>query len=808
MITVCVRFWVTALILAIGIGFNSRVIFAITLTEIDRVLATSNSLDDFLNSPNQQERYFKALQEYYGNEKFDRTMYDHMLNQLRELQAKVPEVAIRFWEIPDQRKFFKFQSSVVPPVYIGPPHGITFERAREGPFRIVLDAFGTRKNSAHFYRDLVTLKKKFHDLNKKLKNLNGRQSTQLQSAFYQSLKRDPNITQLAQWELNTQLNDLLRSLDGSSEGVITTFQNIDNFKRNPSVILGSRQHDPVLRFLANVVRDLVPSSSEIIAQHSTLFASRSNVLGDLELKPLPRRIHGVWKGIPLKECVGGSECHNLTPERWATVALKDTDVLNLERQGRYVGYVQVVPILGPDGKIYSSVDFGATHFAETFSRQFGESTITAPLYEHFLAQYAATMPQSWGGVVFSDSTAINNANVLTVLHKSAEYKNGRVLGSPHQFSHLDTLGSQIIAASPRHALVGSTSDHIGTYSNRMIFDAFVKNATELKLFPIKTELAQMMREPQVITTYSPQTVITTSNRYKAEKKRYPLKTYSFIQSENNSNAQKLIHAQLDNSSAFDRSVIEFINAIDQNRVTVGDWAYLQQYMIRTKEMDIYAYRREMSVITAMLKIATDPRAPAGFVSLAYERANSTYNDIAFTQLRKLYEREFQIVKEKSGIALGSDSTTYTQKLQFERHFTQEISGEQNSLNRERIISAFGRWYRSVGPDQVVQADKEMHSMITFLRTVDGPERKALAQSLLSAVLNNDQMGNLQSYYRLLDLNSPSAENPRAFFRSQVLSSITQDRGASVADLVNVVIDMTLSAKSSGCLATPIRRILQ
>ena len=76
-----------------------------------------------------------------------------------------------------------------------------------------------------------------------------------------------------------------------------------------------------------------------------------NAVSVYGFEPIPRRIHGLWKGVPLGECVGGS-CDSLahtTPERWATVALAHAELYHVEVSGGYRGFVQVVPITRAGG---------------------------------------------------------------------------------------------------------------------------------------------------------------------------------------------------------------------------------------------------------------------------------------------------------------------------------------------------------------------------------------------------------------------------------------------------------------------------
>ncbi len=110
----------------------------------------------------------------------------------------------------------------------------------------------------------------------------------------------------------------------------------------------------------------------------------------------PRRFHGIWRGIPLNECVGGNckYLDNLTPERWATVALDKSQLHFVERNGVYHGFMEAVPgTLGKD--TYATVTFGAPDVRK--------------IYREWYAEATRTMPSDWKGFVVSSTTDLNNA---------------------------------------------------------------------------------------------------------------------------------------------------------------------------------------------------------------------------------------------------------------------------------------------------------------------------------------------------------------------------------------------------------------
>jgi hypothetical protein len=207
---------------------------------------------------------------------------------------------------------------------------------------------------------------------------------------------------------------------------------------------------------------------------------------EYEFNTLPRRIHGVWKGVPLNECVGGNceSIKSLTPERWATVALEDTQVFNIERDGSYLGFVQYVPLKAKDG-IYASVDFGAPILRnKILVRDPDGNPITRTFYEVWLESAVKHKPNEWSGFIVGESDAINNAGVLGEVRESASFLAGRYLGKPTEtLQHIDPMASKIVAIAPK-------SEHAAMYGGNMIADALVPDAravTVLNSEAIKSE---------------------------------------------------------------------------------------------------------------------------------------------------------------------------------------------------------------------------------------------------------------------------------------------------------------------------------
>jgi hypothetical protein len=88
----------------------------VSLADLDRIITEARDLNDFLaenpRSNEIRERYFRALQNYYGSEKFPRVSFNAVLTQMREVNRSVPGFATRIWETTRLGQSFTIEAAV------------------------------------------------------------------------------------------------------------------------------------------------------------------------------------------------------------------------------------------------------------------------------------------------------------------------------------------------------------------------------------------------------------------------------------------------------------------------------------------------------------------------------------------------------------------------------------------------------------------------------------------------------------------------------------------------------------------------
>lgn len=459
--------------------FFTPVARATTLEEIDEVAAKAGSVEALLGNQALLDEYYQRLAEYYGPAKFPRSSFDAIIGQLRQAGPRVPGLYDRLWETTN----------------LGDPFSIEIDLKSRGlelksdEWVIEINAVKTaaemraadiRKLTVKEQRELV--QRTIHDAEKRMaafeeaqKTLPRAQRGEHAKAFYQTgIFETPNIREVSAFLLAEELShegtrDLL--LSGDADVVLDA---LDELRARESFRFPGIKVDPALRrwIMKSGLPEVQLPKLEVVPNPETGKAepastkfftvktktSRSGNLvpegtlgkGSIFFRPPPRRLHGIWKGVSIHECVGGS-CHSLgylTPERWATVAIRDSMLLHAEREGSYHGFVHAVP-MEHQGKIYASLDLGAP----VLTKDTIVSGKKSKLYSVFLPHLAATLPKNWEGLALSnEGGAIANAGVLPVAHGNASFRFGRELGPSGDFKQLDPMTAQIVKIAPKDGL--------------------------------------------------------------------------------------------------------------------------------------------------------------------------------------------------------------------------------------------------------------------------------------------------------------------------------------------------------------------
>ncbi len=454
------------LLALLGLTWFGSIAWGASLEDLDAILREAGSVKKFLKDPKLVDQYYKVAREYYGPDKFPRASYDAILDQLRDLGPKVPELNHRLWQTPAE-------------TWMGAP--IRVENSFESHGReIMVQPWEDQLNSlAASLQDETPWTPDFEDsvrqrLDQELRVLhespaylsaNKKKQNAMDAELFKKMRSD---TDVKRWAKQVALRAFYRVLPELQDIHLPdlVLQRWESLVQQPDVIGGYAKGEVPAAVVSEAKRFFRPTS-ELLKDEKTFprLMTTTNqgkkvevgAIGPsvYEFKVLPRRFHGIFKGVRLEECVGGSckSLKHLLAERWGTVAIEGAQIHYLERNGSYLGFTEAVPgNVGQDR--YLSVSFGAPELKAPITTVDAQGSVTQrPLFSHWIRKMHEHLPPPGDpgvqGLVVSNTKDINNAGVLNDLMHSPEYILARSWRIPaHGFQVTDPMSEGFLAAVP------------------------------------------------------------------------------------------------------------------------------------------------------------------------------------------------------------------------------------------------------------------------------------------------------------------------------------------------------------------------
>jgi PAS domain S-box-containing protein len=489
----------------------------------EQVVEKIPNLDAFLARKDLVDAYFRALQKYYGAERFTYDSFNTIFKQLIRIKDHARGLKERLWETTGLGESFSIATGIKTygrainqgkwDAYfgewmqrlttIGSPILRLSEEGRAFRLEQILASFESQVKSIQAFEK------------------SNKHSQTLKANFFKVLRNNEDLRAAAAYILLSEIRfppvtEALNS--GDPDIILDTLERLKLEQRAWFTKLGLQSAS-----LVSHVKSLIPDLKEVLSDEKlfpreTYQTNNGKVVplgrSDIQIfrfEPIPRRIHGIWKGATVMDCVGGSPgfLDDTTPERWAVSALKDTQVYHIERflrssgqftQREYAGFVQVVPQCHRDtGMLIGSVEF-MSHvlFRKAVTDTTNGKMLLVNLFDLWLKESTKRLPKNWIGFAIGESNALNYLGVLNQIRKLPQYLFGRREPSSN-FEHIDALGKEIPSLMTRHGAAKK-------YGGNMIFDAKVPDARFLTILntevstgtaetSFKTGMVELMRSP-------------------------------------------------------------------------------------------------------------------------------------------------------------------------------------------------------------------------------------------------------------------------------------------------------------------------
>jgi HEAT repeat protein len=516
------------------------------LEQLDAIVREAGSTETFLSeSPQGQvlrDRYYQQWLSMYpqGESQFPRPNFDAVIAQARKAVREHPELGTRLFETSGLGKTFQVQIDAESSgLELKQGEWKSFyegwrKRLEQGSVRIrKLDdkarASELQQLSSELESELVRERARIQALPKDKKLERGTAEAELQKR----LLNDPRTQELASFAVHEKvfgeegeaLRDILNS--GDADQMLMGMKQIQQKGNLP---IPESLHSIVVK---SAVPALEQPKLELDgsgkAAESELFrvklrkTNRGKLVPEgrvarttLEFQAIPRRIHGLFKGISIRECVGGGSCESLSPERWGTIALQDSQLhLVVENGSLTPGFTHGVPVKVGE-QTFLSMDIQAPALNKTGVKNTGASVEKVAAYPLWLKEQQKQLPTRYRKMLVGSSTAMSNGGNRPTVTSSNSYLLGRSLET--------TRGATVADARIRRVLLeqaGGNSRY--NYGGNLITETTVQKAGALtQLLPSLETLS----EAQVISILERgrpefRLQLMKSERLPSLRKRYP-----------------------------------------------------------------------------------------------------------------------------------------------------------------------------------------------------------------------------------------------------------------------------------------------
>ncbi|MEN9724395.1 MAG: hypothetical protein RJB38_2381 [Pseudomonadota bacterium] len=516
------------------------------LEQLDAIIGEAGTTEAFLaESPKGQalrDRYYQQWVSMYpqGESQFPRPNFDALIAQARKAVKEHPELGARLFETTGLGKSFQVQVDAE-------SSGLELKQAEWKKFfqdwKSKLEsgsqrvrALDEKSRESEVKRLSDTLESEIRQERARIESLPKSaklERGQAEAELQKRLLNDPRTQELASFAVHEKvfgkvgeaLRDILNS--GDADQVLIGIKQVQEKGGLP---IPESLHSLVVK---SAVPALEQPKLELDASgkasESKLFkvkirkTNRGKLIPEgrvakttLEFRTIPRRIHGLFKGIAIQECVGGGECESLSPERWGTIALQDSQLhLVVENGSLTPGFTHGVPVkVGKE--TFLSMDIQAAALNKTGVLSTGGVIKKVDAYSLWLKAQQKELPTQYRKMLVGSSDAMSNGGNRPTVTSSNSYLLGRPLATTSQATAADaSIREVLIQQSGKKSAYG--------YGGNLITETTVQEAGALtQLLPSLETLS----ESQVISILKRgrpelRAQVLRSQRLSSLRKKYP-----------------------------------------------------------------------------------------------------------------------------------------------------------------------------------------------------------------------------------------------------------------------------------------------
>ena len=452
------------------------------LHQLDSRIAEAGSLDRLLAQPLLLDAYYEQMAQYYSRHRFLRAAFDALVRQLIEITESVPALKTLLWDSNDLGKAFSIQSEIK-------LYGRTVDLNRWTAYinewkENLREKSGAMRGLSHsewikMLRRLPEVQEELNRFAHQAKTLPSRRRRMELGEFARGLRDQAELDSIAARALlnfvaSPETLALLHC--GNAELIL---EELRTLRQDP----GRMGYEFAMATVVHAsVRALIPPIHSLLA--SGLFPleyheaeGRKVPVGgtaqaEFSFLPLPRRIHGIWKGIAHSDCLGGNPCTTaaLTPARWLSIAMPGTSVHHIMEGSSYAGYVQVAPIR-KGKRIYGSVEFQSPAMLRKVRTRGPSAARTERLFRMWLRKTSAILPRRYEGLVTGE-VCFTNRYLTRMTSEMLAAGEAKLVGTTSEFAPDWDLASEVVGKSPFEGLAAN-------YEKTLLIEGIISRIREM-----------------------------------------------------------------------------------------------------------------------------------------------------------------------------------------------------------------------------------------------------------------------------------------------------------------------------------------